>query len=86
MTEAEQFLGQIDVYMINAAITHSGNPEDFPATEWEIMFSVNLLGTRMWMVGKQLRGVPLRLMILSRQKWTSSGAVIQAYGADGPFH
>jgi NAD(P)-dependent dehydrogenase (short-subunit alcohol dehydrogenase family) len=41
---AERFLGYIDVHMNNAGIIHSGNPEDFPATEWERMFSVNFFG------------------------------------------
>ncbi len=41
---AEQFLGNIDIHMNNAGIIHSGNPEDFPATEWERMFSVNFFG------------------------------------------
>ncbi len=42
--EAEQFLGVLDVHMNNAGIIHSGNPEDFPASEWEKMFSVNFFG------------------------------------------
>jgi NAD(P)-dependent dehydrogenase (short-subunit alcohol dehydrogenase family) len=42
--EAERFLGVIDVHMNNAGIIHSGNPEDFPASEWERMFSVNFFG------------------------------------------
>jgi NAD(P)-dependent dehydrogenase (short-subunit alcohol dehydrogenase family) len=41
---AERFLGDIDVHMNNAGIIHSGNPEDFPASEWERMFSVNFFG------------------------------------------
>jgi meso-butanediol dehydrogenase/(S,S)-butanediol dehydrogenase/diacetyl reductase len=41
---AEQFLGDIDIHMNNAGIIHSGNPEDFPAAEWERMFSVNFFG------------------------------------------
>lgn len=41
---AEQFLGCIDIHMNNAGIIHSGNPEDFPASEWERMFSVNFFG------------------------------------------
>jgi len=42
--EAERFLGNIDVHVNNAGIIHSGNPEDFPAAEWERMFSVNFFG------------------------------------------
>ena len=42
--EAERFLGVIDIHMNNAGIIHSGNPEDFPASEWERMFSVNFFG------------------------------------------
>jgi NAD(P)-dependent dehydrogenase (short-subunit alcohol dehydrogenase family) len=42
--EAERFLGVIDVHMNNAGIIHSGNPEDFPASEWERMFSINFFG------------------------------------------
>jgi NAD(P)-dependent dehydrogenase (short-subunit alcohol dehydrogenase family) len=42
--EAERFLGIIDVHMNNAGIIHSGNPEDFPASEWEKMFSINFFG------------------------------------------
>ncbi|HTV96055.1 MAG TPA: SDR family oxidoreductase [Steroidobacteraceae bacterium] len=41
---AERFLGDIDVHMNNAGIIHSGNPEDFPAAEWERIFNVNLFG------------------------------------------
>jgi NAD(P)-dependent dehydrogenase (short-subunit alcohol dehydrogenase family) len=41
---AEALLGAIDVLMNNAGIIHSGNPEDFPAAEWERMFAVNLFG------------------------------------------
>jgi NAD(P)-dependent dehydrogenase (short-subunit alcohol dehydrogenase family) len=44
VAEAEGFLGHIDVHMNNAGIIHNGNPEDFPATEWERMFSVNFFG------------------------------------------
>jgi NAD(P)-dependent dehydrogenase (short-subunit alcohol dehydrogenase family) len=42
--EAERFLGDIDIHMNNAGIIHSGNPEDFPASEWEKMFNVNFFG------------------------------------------
>lgn len=42
--DAEQFLGEIDILMNNAGIIHSGNPEDFPAAEWEAMFNVNFFG------------------------------------------
>jgi NAD(P)-dependent dehydrogenase (short-subunit alcohol dehydrogenase family) len=42
--EAERFLGSIDIHMNNAGILHSGNPEDFPPSEWERMFNVNLFG------------------------------------------
>ncbi len=41
---AEQELGALDIHMNNAGIIHSGNPEDFPAAEWERMFSVNFFG------------------------------------------
>jgi NAD(P)-dependent dehydrogenase (short-subunit alcohol dehydrogenase family) len=41
---AEQVLGALDIHMNNAGIIHSGNPEDFPAAEWERMFSVNFFG------------------------------------------
>jgi NAD(P)-dependent dehydrogenase (short-subunit alcohol dehydrogenase family) len=44
VAEAELFLGAIDIQMNNAGIIHSGNPEDFPAAEWERMFSVNFFG------------------------------------------
>jgi NAD(P)-dependent dehydrogenase (short-subunit alcohol dehydrogenase family) len=44
VSEAERFLGAIDIHMNNAGIIHSGNPEDFPAAEWERMFSVNFFG------------------------------------------
>jgi NAD(P)-dependent dehydrogenase (short-subunit alcohol dehydrogenase family) len=44
VTEAEHYLGNIDIHMNNAGIIHSGNPEDFPASEWERMFSVNFFG------------------------------------------
>ena len=44
VSEAEQILGDIDIQMNNAGIIHSGNPEDFPAAEWERMFSVNFFG------------------------------------------
>jgi NAD(P)-dependent dehydrogenase (short-subunit alcohol dehydrogenase family) len=44
VSEAERFLGHIDIHMNNAGIIHSGNPEDFPAAEWERMFSVNFFG------------------------------------------
>lgn len=44
VAEAERFLGAIDIHMNNAGIIHSGNPEDFPASEWERMFSVNFFG------------------------------------------
>jgi NAD(P)-dependent dehydrogenase (short-subunit alcohol dehydrogenase family) len=44
VAEAEHFLGHIDIHMNNAGIIHSGNPEDFPASEWERMFSVNFFG------------------------------------------
>jgi NAD(P)-dependent dehydrogenase (short-subunit alcohol dehydrogenase family) len=44
VSEAELFLGSIDIHMNNAGIIHSGNPEDFPALEWERMFSVNFFG------------------------------------------
>src|SRR6202040_2173629 len=42
--ETERFLGDIHIQMNNAGIIHSGNPEDFPASEWERMFSVNFFG------------------------------------------
>lgn len=41
---AEAFLGHIDIHMNNAGILHSGNPEDFPAQEWERMFNINFFG------------------------------------------
>ena len=41
---AEIFLGPIDIHMNNAGILHSGNPEDFPAAEWERMFNINFFG------------------------------------------
>jgi NAD(P)-dependent dehydrogenase (short-subunit alcohol dehydrogenase family) len=44
VNEAEHYLGNIDIHMNNAGIIHSGNPEDFPASEWERMFSVNFFG------------------------------------------
>lgn len=42
--EAERFLGSIDVHLNNAGILHSGNPEDFPPSEYERMFNVNFFG------------------------------------------
>jgi NAD(P)-dependent dehydrogenase (short-subunit alcohol dehydrogenase family) len=39
-----RFLGDIDIHVNNAGIIHSGNPEDFPPSEWERMFSVNFFG------------------------------------------
>lgn len=44
VSEAQRFLGEIDVLMNNAGIIHSGNPEDFPPSEWERMFNVNFFG------------------------------------------
>jgi len=44
VSEAERFMGDLDIHMNNAGIIHSGNPEDFPAAEWERMFSVNFFG------------------------------------------
>jgi NAD(P)-dependent dehydrogenase (short-subunit alcohol dehydrogenase family) len=44
VNEAVRFLGAIDIHMNNAGIIHSGNPEDFPAAEWERMFDVNFFG------------------------------------------
>jgi NAD(P)-dependent dehydrogenase (short-subunit alcohol dehydrogenase family) len=44
VSEAERYLGNIDIHMNNAGIIHSGNPEEFPASEWERMFSVNFFG------------------------------------------
>ncbi len=44
VSEAERFLGVIDIHMNNAGIIHSGNPEDIPVSEWERMFSVNFFG------------------------------------------
>jgi len=44
VADAERFLGAIDVHMNNAGIIHSGNPEDFPPSEWERMFSINFFG------------------------------------------
>jgi NAD(P)-dependent dehydrogenase (short-subunit alcohol dehydrogenase family) len=44
VAEAERFFGDLDIHMNNAGIIHSGNPEDFPASEWERMFSVNFFG------------------------------------------
>lgn len=41
---AEEFLGHIDIHMNNAGILHSGNPDDFPAHEWERMFNINFFG------------------------------------------
>jgi NAD(P)-dependent dehydrogenase (short-subunit alcohol dehydrogenase family) len=44
VSAAERFLGDIDIHMNNAGIIHSGNPEDFPPSEWEHMFNVNFFG------------------------------------------
>lgn len=44
VAEAEAFLGVIDVHMNNAGIIHSGNPEDFPPSEWQRMFGINFFG------------------------------------------
>lgn len=41
---AEAALGEIDIVMNNAGLLHSGNPEDFPFSEWERMIGCNLLG------------------------------------------
>src|SRR5262249_21328399 len=44
VSEAERFLGDIDIHMNNAGILHNGNPEDFPLAEWERMFNVQFFG------------------------------------------
>lgn len=44
VSDAERFLGDIDIHMNNAGIIHSGNIEDFPPPEWERMFNVNFFG------------------------------------------
>lgn len=44
VSEAEQFLGDIDILMNNAGILHNGNPEDFPIAEWERIFNVQFFG------------------------------------------
>ena len=44
VSAAEAFLGHIDIHMNNAGILHSGNPEDFPPSEWERMFNINFFG------------------------------------------
>src|SRR5258708_3273729 len=44
VSEAGRFLGDIDIHMNNAGIIHSGNPEDFPTSEWQRMFDVNFFG------------------------------------------
>lgn len=44
VSQAESFLGAIDIHMNNAGIIHSGNPEDFPPAEWERMFNINFFG------------------------------------------
>jgi NAD(P)-dependent dehydrogenase (short-subunit alcohol dehydrogenase family) len=41
---AETALGEIDIVMNNAGLLHSGNPEDFPFSEWERMIDCNLMG------------------------------------------
>jgi NAD(P)-dependent dehydrogenase (short-subunit alcohol dehydrogenase family) len=41
---AEAALGEIDILMNNAGLLHSGNPEDFPFSEWERMIGCNLMG------------------------------------------
>jgi len=41
---AEAALGEIDIVMNNAGLLHSGNPEDFPFSEWERMIGCNLMG------------------------------------------
>jgi NAD(P)-dependent dehydrogenase (short-subunit alcohol dehydrogenase family) len=41
---AEAALGEIDIVMNNAGLLHSGNPEDFPISEWERMIGCNLMG------------------------------------------
>jgi len=44
IAKAEDALGPIDIHMNNAGLIHSGNPEDFPPSEWERMFNVNFFG------------------------------------------
>ena len=41
---AEVAFGEIDIVMNNAGLLHSGNPEDFPLSEWERMIGCNLFG------------------------------------------
>jgi NAD(P)-dependent dehydrogenase (short-subunit alcohol dehydrogenase family) len=41
--EAEAAFGEIDIVMNNAGILCSGNPEDFPFSEWERVINCNLL-------------------------------------------
>ena len=41
---AEAAFGEIDIVMNNAGLLHSGNPEDFPFSEWERMIGCNLMG------------------------------------------
>ncbi len=41
---AEAALGEIDIVMNNAGIIQSGNPEDFPFSEWERTIGCNLMG------------------------------------------
>lgn len=40
----EADMGPIDILINNAGVIHSGNPEDFPASEWERVFGVNFFG------------------------------------------
>lgn len=42
--QIESTLGDLDILMNNAGILHSGNPEDFPVSEWQRMFDVNFFG------------------------------------------
>jgi NAD(P)-dependent dehydrogenase (short-subunit alcohol dehydrogenase family) len=41
---AEAALGDIGILMNNAGVIQSGNPEDFPFSEWERTISCNLMG------------------------------------------
>lgn len=44
VADAELALGDIDIVVNNAGLLHSGNPEDFPLSEWQRMMDCNFFG------------------------------------------
>jgi NAD(P)-dependent dehydrogenase (short-subunit alcohol dehydrogenase family) len=44
VADTEGGLGEIDIVVNNAGLLHSGNPEDFPLSEWQRMMDCNFFG------------------------------------------